>query len=333
MITCASMQNIELDSQRVGSFDLKNGNPLHVAVGIIKNCEGKILISLRADTVHQGGLWEFPGGKIKEKESVEQALGRELKEELNISILELAPLIKIKHQYDDLEVFLDAWVVTLFSGKPFGLEGQEVKWVCQNQLADYSFPEANYPIINATRLPEQYAILNGSDQAVLFNNLNKMLNDGVKLIQVRLKSLSTGAVRRFFQLVTPLCKEKGVQLLINSAVKNADKFDISGIHLTAQDLLGTKKRPIKYQWVAASCHNKEVLKHAEKIGVDFVVLAPVLATRTHPDVKPLGWGKFEELVATVNLPVYALGGMTKQDIYFSQLAGAQGISGVSAFLL
>ncbi|MFZ2405513.1 MAG: NUDIX domain-containing protein, partial [Methylobacter sp.] len=76
-------------------------NPLQVAVGVVKNPEGKILISLRHADLHQGGLWEFPGGKIEEFETAEQALVRELKEEINIALTAATPLITVKHQYPD----------------------------------------------------------------------------------------------------------------------------------------------------------------------------------------------------------------------------------------
>ncbi len=300
-------------------------------MGVIKDCAGNILISLRPDTVHQGGLWEFPGGKVEIGESVQQALSRELKEELNLTVQAMQPLIKINHQYDDLAVVLDVWTVTQFSGNPFGCEGQKINWVKSNQLLDFSFPKANYPIINAARLPNEYAILNTKEERLLMGDLLKILESGVKLVQVRLKSLSAAAVNDFFQLANPLCKEKGVQLLVNSAVKNAHSVDANGLHLTSMDLMGVKQRPADYQWVAASCHNRLELQHAERIGIDFVVLAPVLATKTHPNAKYLGWNKFEQLVALTNLPVYALGGMTRKHQYPASIAGAQGISGITAF--
>ena len=68
------------------------------------------------------------------------------------------------------------------------------------------------------------------------------------------------------------------------------------------------------------------------IGVDFVVLAPVLATKTHPETEPLGWEAFEKLVAQINLPVYALGGLSESALDKAQQAGAQGISAIRAFL-
>lgn len=146
---------------------------LHVAVGVIKDKADNILISLRHDKAHQGGLWEFPGGKVEQGESVEQALKRELQEELDIAVVELSPLIKIKHQYTDLNVLLDVWTVSGFSGQAKSCEGQEIKWVSQNDLANYSFPEANIPIITAAKLPSEYAILNAGNEADCVNDLKK----------------------------------------------------------------------------------------------------------------------------------------------------------------
>ena len=307
-------------------------NPLHVAVGVIKNNEGHVLISLRHKSSHQGGLWEFPGGKVEPRETVEQALARELKEELGILVEASIPLIKVKHQYADLDVLLDVRIVTLFSGKPSEVEGQEVKWIDPDQLTNHKFPEANYPIITATRLPSEYAILNGTEIDALLKDLNIILNNGIKLIQARVKALSGEEVVNFFKLAIPLCKEKGACLLVNSAVNNMDKVDVSGIHLTTMDLFALKQRPAGYAWVSASCHNLDELQYAEQIGVDFVVLAPVLATKTHPDAKPLGWECFKEIIDKVNLPVFALGGMKKEDKQAAQVAGAQGIAGITTFL-
>ena len=169
---------------------MKDENYLHVAVGVIKDSKDIVLISLRHNSAHQGGLWEFPGGKVESGESVEQALKRELKEELDISVDNLSPLIQIKHQYTDLNVLLDVWSVALFSGTAKSCEGQEIKWVGVEQLADYCFPEANYPIIASVRLPTEYAILNATNVSVLLKDLCLMLDNGIKLIQARIKTLS-----------------------------------------------------------------------------------------------------------------------------------------------
>ena len=124
---------------------------VHVAVGVILDASQNILLTRRPDHVHQGGLWEFPGGKVEPGESLALALCRELREELDIEPLRTSPLIEIQHDYGDKSVLLDVHVVWEFSGKPSGLEGQPMAWVPVARLADYAFPEANKPIIPALR--------------------------------------------------------------------------------------------------------------------------------------------------------------------------------------
>ena len=287
---------------------------------------------MRDENLHQGGLWEFPGGKIEPTESAEQALARELKEELGISVHAATPLITIRHDYPDLKVQLHVFSVESYSGLVVGREGQPIKWVQPDDLVNYAFPAANQPIMTAARLPPYYAILDDADPALLLDNLETILNKGIKLIQARLKTLSVAGIESFLERAYPLCKNHNAWLLLNSAVKNADCFDVDGIHLTSADLLACKRRPEHKQWIAASCHNLEELRHAEKIGVDFVVLAPVLPTPTHPDAKVLGWDQFSELVTQTSLPVYALGGLCQTDLLTAQKAGGQGIAAVRAFL-
>jgi len=305
-------------------------NPLQVAVGVVKNPEGKILISLRHAELHQGGLWEFPGGKVEASETAESALARELKEELNIDVTAASPLITILHRYPDRFVQLNVFLVEQFSGEAKSLEGQPFKWVAPYELGQYAFPAANQPIITAVKLPPYYAILDDADEDLLLPNLQKILNRGIKLIQARLKNLSPAAVAAFIEQAYPLCKQQQSVLLMNSAVDYSAEVD--GIHLTSRDLMALTARPENIKWLAASCHNLGQLQQAQKIGVDFVVLAPVLPTQTHPGAAVLGWEQFAELVAEVNLPVYALGGMTKSSLITARQHGGQGIAAIRAFL-
>ena len=128
---------------------------LHVAVGVIVDGANNILIALRPEDAHQGGLWEFPGGKVEQGESVKQALARELSEELGLQLESCRPLIEIQHDYSDKSVLLDVWWVEAFSGDCLegseGREGQPIKWVGAAALSDYSFPPANQAIITAVQ--------------------------------------------------------------------------------------------------------------------------------------------------------------------------------------
>jgi 8-oxo-dGTP diphosphatase len=304
---------------------------LQVAAGVIKSPDGKILIARRDESLHQGGLWEFPGGKIEAGETPEQALARELKEELDIEPLSAAPLITIHHRYPDRDVTLRVFLVDRFSGTAKGCLGQPIRWVGQNELPRFSFPAANRPILTAALLPPYYAILDDQVSTGLMEDLHRLLAQGIKLIQARLKTSSRDQVAEFLAAAYPLCSEQGAALLINSAAAYG-QAGAHGLHLTASDLLSLNERPLGYRWIGASCHNLPELEHARKIGADFAVLAPVLPTRTHPEIETLGWDKFAALVEPINIPVYALGGLSRKDLDAARQAGAQGIAGIRAFL-
>ena len=124
-------------------------NVVHVAVAVIHDTHGQVLIARRPESVHQGGLWEFPGGKVEPGETVMEALKREIEEELAIQVASAEPLIEVRHDYADKCVLLDVWCVSKFTGVPIGNEGQPLCWVKIEQLTDYAFPEANQPIIEA----------------------------------------------------------------------------------------------------------------------------------------------------------------------------------------
>ena len=125
---------------------------VHVAVGVIFNSkQDQILIAKRPKHLHQGGLWEFPGGKVSSGEAVEHALARELFEELGISDIQAEPLMDILYDYTDKKVYLDIWIIRQFSGQAQGKEGQQCKWVNLQDLlssqSQYQFPAANQPIL------------------------------------------------------------------------------------------------------------------------------------------------------------------------------------------
>ncbi len=127
------------------------GAYLHVVVGIVVDAQGRILITRRADHAHQGGLWEFPGGKLEAGEPAQAGLIRELREELGIRVRAAQPLMTIRHSYPDKAVLLDVWRIEDYTGDPRGLEGQPMRWVAPGELSDWNFPAADEPIIDALR--------------------------------------------------------------------------------------------------------------------------------------------------------------------------------------
>lgn len=123
---------------------------LHVVAAVIFDADSRVLLAKRPDNKHQGGKWEFPGGKVEAGERAQFALVRELEEELGIVVSpdSLQPLIEVRHCYPDKAVFLDVWQARGFQGAPHGREGQEIGWFQLAALAEMEFPAANHAIID-----------------------------------------------------------------------------------------------------------------------------------------------------------------------------------------
>ena len=119
---------------------------VHVAVGVIVR-EQQFFMTKRLDHVHQGGKWEFPGGKVEKDETVSSALHRELQEEIAIDVLACIPLIEISHDYGDKKVCLEVFVVDNFSGEPTAQEGQQQGWFSLAELHQLDLPDANKAIL------------------------------------------------------------------------------------------------------------------------------------------------------------------------------------------
>ncbi|WP_413044180.1 Nudix family hydrolase [Pseudomonas sp. YJ42] len=306
---------------------------LHVAAGVIRCSDGRVLIARRPLDKHQGGLWEFPGGKVEEGETAEAALARELAEELGIGVTAARPLIQVRHDYPDKQILLDVWEVSAFSGEPHGAEGQPLVWVVPEQLLDYAFPAANRPIIAAARLPDRYLITpDGAAPQQLLDGLARALDAGVRLVQLRAPSLSAAHYQALAADALALCAGRA-NLMLKGPLDWADGFPAAGWHLTAEQLRrhAGQGRPIPAgRWLAASCHDAEELAMATELGVDFVTLSPVLPTPTHPDASPLGWSRVSELLQGFNQPAFVLGGMSLAHLPAASQAGAQGVAAIRA---
>lgn len=127
---------------------------VEVAVAILLSEENKILTSWRQPHQHQGGLWEFPGGKREADETMLQALTREIYEELGVQVEQAEPFVRIDHDYGDKQVSLDVWLVSRFTGEPSGREGQPLRWQAADEMQAEEFPSANVAIIDALKQAE-----------------------------------------------------------------------------------------------------------------------------------------------------------------------------------
>lgn len=120
---------------------------INISIAIVKNSDEQFLIALRPSKSHQGGKWEFPGGKVEGSESFEQAMTREVFEEVGLTVSEYQLFETLFFDYGDKQLNMQFYLVTKFTGQAFSKEGQPVKWVTKGELTDYDFPDANKGVI------------------------------------------------------------------------------------------------------------------------------------------------------------------------------------------
>jgi 8-oxo-dGTP diphosphatase len=188
--------------------------------------------------------------------------------------------------------------------------------------------------VQALRLPEYYAITPepAADDAAFLLEVERVLEGGVRLLQLRAKRLEPRRLRTLAIAARRLAHRKGAQLLINGPAAFATECDADGVHLSSHDLMRATQRPLSPdRLVAASCHDVDEIRKANAIGIDFGVLGPVAPTASHPATAPLGWAQFAQLCALAAFPLYALGGLRGADVDRARARGAQGIAGISAF--
>lgn len=306
---------------------------LHVAVAVIVRDE-RVLIARRPDHLHQGGLLEFPGGKVEPGETVQRALIREIAEETGLTVPEdsLEPLIGIRHDYGDRRVFLDVWRTRSARGEPEGLEGQAVEWVVPGELRDRDFPEANRPIIRALRLPSLLAItgaIEGVAPGVV--RLTEALAHGhPPLVVLRAPQLDRAAYLALAGAAVELCESAGAGLIVHGPPSVFRQTPGAwGLHLPWREAQALSSRPIPgHRWLGVSCHNPVQIDRAVRLGADYITLGPVKATASHPGQQGLGWPAFRAMVSTAPVPVYALGGLNAGDAERARSEGGQGIAGI-----
>jgi 8-oxo-dGTP diphosphatase len=310
---------------------------VRVAIGLLRDAAGRVLISRRAGDVHLPGLWEFPGGKCAEGETPRSALDRELREELGIDVLEATPILAMAHDYVDRCVDLTVFRVDAWRGEARPRERQPMRWAEPAGLGELQFPEASRAIVNAARLPALYLIspdpasAAGIDRAV--QRIERRLDRGdIRLLQARAPGLERDSFLEYARRLMAAAARHGVETLVNAPRAWLDELPPAGWHLTERRLRALSTRPQCSGWLGASVHDREGLQRAMALPVDFVVAGPVERTQTHPEASPLGVAGFAALCAGASCPVFALGGLTAEDLPRLRAVGAQGIAGIRGLL-
>lgn len=311
---------------------------IHVAVAVVWR-DGRVLIARRPASAHQGNLLEFPGGKVEPGESVQKALVRELAEETGVAVAvaDLEPLIGIRHDYGDKQVFLDVWQTRVSHGEPVGLEGQPVYWMTPDALTDEAFPEANRPIIRALRLPGELAITGAFDRpAEGLERLRASLamkaaaGHPPALVLLRAPWLSGSDYQQWVRDACLLGEGQSTGFLVHDRPELVDGRRVLGVHLSQVAAQRFESRPVSVKdWCGVSCHDEQELLRATAVGADYATVSPVRPTGSHPGAPTLGWDGFERLARIATLPVYALGGVGPEHRAEATAWGGQGVAGIS----
>jgi len=302
-------------------------NQVEVAVAVIQRNDGMFLMAQRPSDKAYAGYWEFPGGKVEKGESSYHALARELREELDIGVETAYPWLSRVFTYPHATVRLNFFRVTQWQGEPHGREGQLLSWQRLPRLSVSPVLPANDPIMRALQLPHLYAISNASELGVevFIKRLQLALNKGLRLLQIREKGWTREDLRILSLRSVELAHAAGARILLNEDVALAREVGADGIQLTGAQLAECVTRP-EVGLCGASCHSLAELQHAEELELDFALLSPVLATKSHPGAAYLGWDEFARLAGCCSIPVYALGGLQIGDAKQAWENGAHGIA-------
>ena len=310
-------------------------NRVDVAVGVVLRDDGAVLIGQRVAGKPYAGWWEFPGGKLEAGESVEQALARELHEELGLESVTSTPWVVRGHVYPHATVRLFFRRVRRWRGEPQSREAQALVWRRADAVDVAPLLPAAIAPLAWLRLPPIYRISCAGEIGVeaFERSLGRALEalgdtgPGVAplLLQLREPQLPAAEFERLFDRLRILRDTRPLRLVVSSRHPRSYAEAADGVHLTARDLLAARERP-RGRWVGASCHHEADLQAAGALGCDFAVFGPVMPTPSHPGAPSLGFDGFAARTALTPIPVYALGGLSADALEAAEAAGAHGVA-------
>lgn len=302
---------------------------LTVVAAILERPDGSVLLSERPAGKTEAGLWEFPGGKVEAGESAVTALARELHEELGIQVHNAVRLMRVDQPRANERLELQAWRVLDYQGDAQPREGQQLRWSLPSAIEMAHLCAADRPIARALQWPDRLLITPDPaslPRAAFLRQFDRAIGGGLRLIRLR----SNGALT---DDLIDACERRmtaaGGCLLLGAADFARRRSSRSGLYLNSRQLDGSVPQPLDPEVpVFASVHHRRDIVSASAIGVDALVIAPVLATASHPEAQTLGWTGFAELLAHSTLPAYALGGLDDTHLAQARSHGALGIAAI-----
>jgi 8-oxo-dGTP diphosphatase len=300
---------------------------LDVAAAVVLRPDGSFLLARRPPGRVYAGYWEFPGGKVEPGERPAHALRRELHEELGIEVDLAYPWITREYVYPHAAVRLHFFRVLRWHGEPHGREDQALAWERAEAVTVEPLLPANAPVLGALRLPPLYALTAAAalGAETFLARLEGALESGLRLIQVREKAMGREELEQFTLQVVARARRFGAQVLVNGDPLLARECGAQGVHLSASQMMALRERP-DLTLCGASCHNPAELTRAAELGLDLAVIGPVRETASHPGMPPLGWAAAEDWTRACPIPVFAIGGMLRQDLETAWSRGLHGLA-------
>jgi len=304
---------------------------LDVAVGIVRDGGGRVLVNQRPAGKDLAGRWEFPGGKLDTGELVDRALARELHEELGIEVIRQRPLISFPYRHEHSSVRLHVNEVLEYQGTASGREGQPLAWQAPGELQRMDLLDANRAIADAVILP-RVCLITDTARFGIPRTLERLAQHAASrrlLLIVREKTLPAARAQDFVAQAAAICRPTGSMVSVHADCGPHETGQIDAIHYPSMALQG-RTLPDVQGWIGVSCHGEDELRLAIGRGARYALLSPVKPTTSHPRAKPLGWPRFQALCRDIPVPVYALGGMSLADLDDAARHGAQGIAMLGA---
>jgi 8-oxo-dGTP diphosphatase len=321
-----------------------NSDFIHVVAGLIRHPEdpNKIFLSRRQAGQHLENLWEFPGGKLEPGESRFHALKRELEEENGIQVVSALPFRSVKHRYDDKRVYLDVWEVKHYRGAPHGREGQETTWQSIDNLFELDFPDADVLMLKALDLPSHLLFIPQYDMDKLDPLLEQFRSTLERchypLIVFHAPHFSDKAYADAATQLSSAAQDLDLKVEVVISRPNLKAMHAKSLQEFKYRRLDNgllpqidKRRLSEELRYSAACHSQSDLRKAQALGCSFATLSIIRNTLASAGRQAKGWNDLRSMIGSLDIPVYALGGVRRVDLALARYQGAVGVAGSADF--